>query len=225
MPFLLLLPPAGMDDCGVLPHFIGSDEVLEGCADSAEAVRELEGHDRWRGALSDIAARVRGPAVHELGAQPAGLGGSAWDLGLVGPEAIQLMLAAEPQDLEAFIDGLGAADALPERVAHVAGLILHQVFPQLARAEEATRNGQPDAEATATFGGRPLGPPLASLLGHLLLATGALELPPDEFMQFLEVCDLGQDESQRCGLAMSATEIYLQHTVFGSSEASQGAVR
>jgi hypothetical protein len=168
----------------------------------------------------------RGPALREQGGRPAPLGRGAWDLGLVGPEATQLMLAAEPRDLEAFVDGLGAADAQPERVAHVAGLILRQVFPQLACAEEcaaATRDGQPDAAVPHISGGRPLSPALASLLRRLLLAMGALELPPDEFMQFLEVSDLGQDEPQRCGLAMSASEIYLQHTIFGSPVAARGA--
>jgi hypothetical protein len=217
MPFLFIIPPARMEECGIRPRFIGSDEVLDGCAapDRADdrkraGAQESQRTQRLRSALCECAVgRPRSSALRELMDGPLG------DAGSMGPEALHLLCSASPGTLERLMSALATCGANAGSVAQFAQVVLRTVLPRLAMAARPAAHG---VDATALPGYSPAAPlahELQSLFRSALSASGALSLSADEFALFLEMTeDCGL---QRTGLEMHAVEIYLEHAAFGRS--------
>lgn len=202
MPFLLLLPPATMSDCGVRPHFISSAEMLEGCEGLPDADAGAAAGERGRARLlwEALSACALGGAPQA--ALRALLEGHDAVADLLSAEDVHTLRAVDPAVLVSLVCALEASDAEGERIAQFAELLLRDVLTHLAARSAAAEE-------------RSLPPELWPLLRCLLFASGAMRLGAAEFALFLELSLRLPHEllAVRDALATSAAEMYAEHVI------------
>jgi hypothetical protein len=223
MPFLLVLPPAGMDDCGVGPIIIDSACVLDGCVaaefESVDALGVERDHplpfDRLL--CTALSGATRGQlssrALRELGNAPP------LSTGTLDAEAVQLLCAAPPTVLEALLAALAACEGLAAECApQFARTLLHAVLPHLAAAARMHAASDPRLSPDARAGPPPFPPALRSLLRRVLGVSGSLVLDAGDFERFIGMSEASDGDLERTGIGMCAAEIFLEHATFGSVE-------
>ncbi|KAG8468129.1 hypothetical protein KFE25_007181 [Diacronema lutheri] len=212
LPYIVLLPPVSMDDCGVHPHFITSAEAVDdGDKDALDSYAERARGERGRVRELRDAIHACASGRSEHGALLALVEGPFDAADALGVEEVQLLRAAEPAALCALVAGLAQSGACPARIATFAELLLRDVLPHFARL--ACTSGRAHA----------LPPELRSLLWQVLLASDALSHSADEFALLIEWTLARADAEAADGeepagalecLAMSAAEIYVEHATF-----------